>query len=113
MAVIMNAADSELVKGLSTDVLYQRARERQPRILLGNLKSVLAKIETLQVDSEGRGLVLAYDEKKGVSVVDRQLLLYRRFATVSWPWEEIIEASSQDAIEADDTDYIVEESSHT
>jgi len=104
MAVIMNAADSELVKGLSTDLLYQRARERQPRILLGNLKSVLAKIETLQVDSEGRGLVLAYDEKKGVSVVDRQLLLYRRFATVSWPWEEIIEASSQDAIEADDTE---------
>ncbi len=103
MAVIMNADDKELIYGLSTDMLYQRAHDRQPRILLGNLKSVLAKIETLQVDTEGRGLVLAYDEKKGVSVVDRQLLLYCRFATVSWPWEEIVEVSSQDAIEADET----------
>ncbi len=103
MAVIMGADDKELINGLSTDVLYKRTHDRQSRILLGNLKSVLSKIETLQVDKEGRGLVLAYDEKKGVSVVDRQLLLYRRFATVSWPWEEIVEASSQDAVEADET----------
>jgi hypothetical protein len=105
MAVIMGAADSELIKGLSTDTIYQRASARQPRILLGNLKSVLSKIEALQVDSEGRGLVLAYDTKRGVSVVDRQLLLYRRFATVSWPWEDIIAASNnEDSVNADDSE---------
>ena len=103
MAVIMNASDSDLIKGLSIDHIYERAKARQPRILLGNLKSVLSKIEALQVDSEGRGLVLAYDPRRGVSVVDRQLLLYRRFATVSWPWEDIIAASSADeSLEADD-----------
>jgi hypothetical protein len=72
---------------------------------MGNLKSVLFKIEALQVDSEGRGLVLAYDAKRGVSVVDRQLLLYRSFATVSWPWEEIIAASNtDDSVNADETE---------
>jgi hypothetical protein len=105
MAVIMSASDEELIKGLSTDVIYQRAHARQPRILMGNLKSVLFKIEALQVDSEGRGLVLAYDAKRGVSVVDRQLLLYRSFATVSWPWEEIIAASNtDDSVNADETE---------
>jgi hypothetical protein len=100
----MGASDAELTKGLPTETLYERARARQSRILLGNLKSVLSKIETLQVDSEGRGLVLAYDEKKGVSVVDRQLLLYRRFATVSWPWDEIISSSDETSVEADEVD---------
>ena len=41
--------------------------------------------------ADGRGLVLAYDSQNEiVSVVDRQLLLYRRYATVRWPWEDII-----------------------
>ncbi len=105
MSVIMSASDSELIKGLSTDDIYQRASARQSRILLGNLKSVLSKIEALQVDAEGRGLVLAYDQKRGVSVVDRQLLLYRKFATVSWPWEDIMAASKDDdSLGPDDTD---------
>jgi hypothetical protein len=57
------------------------------------------------VDSEGRGLVLAYDTKRGVSVVDRQLLLYRRLAMVSWPWEDIIAASNnEDSLNADDSE---------
>ena len=35
--------------------------------------------------------MLAYDSQSDlISVVDRQLLLYRRFATVSWSWEDII-----------------------
>ncbi len=101
MAVLMSASDSELIRGLPTSNIYERARARQSRIQLGNLKSVLSRIETLQIDKDGRGLVLAYDEKRGVSVVDRQLLLYRRFATVDWPWEEIIGATADEALEAD------------
>ena len=104
MAVIMSASDSELIRGLPTSSIYERAKARQSRIQLGNLRSVLSRIETLQVDKDGRGLVLAYDEKRGVSVVDRQLLLYRRFATVNWPWEEIIDASAEEALEADDSE---------
>ena len=52
----------------------------------------------------GRGLVLSYNPDKGISVVDRQLLLYRKFATVNWPWESIItQVEPTDAYQADDS----------
>jgi hypothetical protein len=52
---------------------------------------VLEKCEQLQIDSEGRGLVIAYNEAEAeISVVDRQLLLYRKYCTVKWPWEDLI-----------------------
>jgi hypothetical protein len=103
MAVIMKASDSELVNGLSVDAIFAEASRREPRILLGNLKSVLTKIESLQIDDDGRGLVLSYNPDKGISVVDRQLLLYRRFATVSWPWEAmIVQAEQADSYQSDE-----------
>lgn len=102
MAVIMKADDSDLINGLSVDRIFGAASKREPRILLGNLKSILAKIESLQIDDDGRGLVLSYNPDKGISVVDRQLLLYRRFATVSWPWEAMIsQAEPTDSYQAD------------
>lgn len=95
MAVIMSATDEDLAAGISAQKIYAVAHQRQPRILLNNLKSVLTKFSGLQVDNEGRGLVLSYDtQSEMVSVVDRQLLLYRRFATVRWPWEDLIEEVS-------------------
>lgn len=91
MAAIMAADDSALTDGLSGKDIYATAHARQTRVQLSNLRAVLMKFPELQVDDEGRGLVLAYDSQNDrVSVVDRQLLLYRRFATVKWPWEEII-----------------------
>lgn len=104
MAVILNASDDELITGLSVEKIFDEAKKREARILLGNLKSILTKIESLQIDDNGRGLVLAYNPTRGVSVVDRQLLLYRRFATVSWPWEEIISSgsASDDSLQGDE-----------
>lgn len=91
MAVILDAPDELALRGLSLDYVYQHASAREPRIQKGNLRVVLERFEQLQVDEEGRGLVLAYNEATGeVTVVDRQLLLYRRYSTVRWPWEEII-----------------------
>lgn len=91
MAAIMDADDQSLTEGLSAKRIHTAAHARQNRIQLPNLKSVLIKFPELQVDADGRGLVLAYDSQNElVSVVDRQLLLYRRYATVRWPWEEII-----------------------
>lgn len=91
MAVVLEAADEKLIGGLSLDEIYDRTNARQPRIQKGNLRTVLEKFESLQVDKDGRGLVLAYNEANGeISVVDRQLLLYRRYSTVKWPWEEMI-----------------------
>jgi hypothetical protein len=97
MAAIMSAGDTELASGLSARSIHAAAHARQPRIQLGNLKAVLARFPELQVDSDGRGLVLAYDQQdEKISVVDKQLLLYRKFATVKWPWEDLIaEVSNQ------------------
>ncbi len=102
MAVILSADDNTLLRGIGIDDIFTAAHERQPRIQKGNLRSILEKMEDLQVDEDGRGLVLAYNEStREVSVVDRQLLLYRRYSTVKWPWEDLIELSG-DLVDADD-----------
>ncbi|WP_125486311.1 hypothetical protein [Edaphobacter aggregans] len=99
----MTASDSDLMNGLSVDRIFAAASRRERRILLGNLKSILGKIELLQIDEDGRGLVLSYNPDKGISVVDRQLLLYRKFATVNWPWKSIItQVEPTDAYQADE-----------
>jgi hypothetical protein len=101
MAVIMDAADDKLIDGLKIDEIFDIAHARQPRIQKGNLRTVLEKIESLQVDDDGRGLVIAYNDSTGdITAVDRQLLLYRQFCTVRWPWEDLIaeaEAGEQSA----------------
>ena len=101
MAVIVECNDEGLMQGLNLETIFEFANRRQPRIQKGNLRSVLEKIEGLQVDEGGRGLVLTYNEATGdLTVVDRQLLLYRLFCTVRWPWEDLIaeaEASEQSA----------------
>jgi hypothetical protein len=91
MAVIMKATDDELIKGLHARRIFERAVMRQPRIQYGNLKAILDKLPSLQVDDDGRGLILGYSSAtEEVTVVDRPLLLYRQFSTVNWPWEDLI-----------------------
>jgi hypothetical protein len=104
MAAIMAEPDEALIRGVSINRIFAVAAAREPRVQKGNLHTVLEKIERLQVDDEGRGLVLAYNEaNREVSVVDRQLLLYRKYSTVSWPWEELIAENDGDgAFAADD-----------
>lgn len=97
MAVVMDASDDDLINGLAVGEIFRIAHSRQGRIQIGNMKSALAKIESLQVDADGRGLVLTYNPStERVSVVDRQLLLFRAYRTASWPWEAIIEESADD-----------------
>ncbi|MGA1802075.1 hypothetical protein [Rhizobium sp. HT1-10] len=106
MAAIMSASDSDLVNGLSAKALHAVAHARQPRVQYGNLKTVLTRFPELQIDEGGRGLVIAYDTlDEKVSVVDKQLLLYRKFATIKWPWEEIIdEVGVKEDVYGDDVD---------
>ena len=95
MAIIVNSEDELLLKGLPLDRIFSEAVRRQPRIQKANLRLVLQKLEQLQVDSEGRGLVIAFDESNDeISVIDRRLLFYRKYITIKWPWEEIIEQYS-------------------
>jgi hypothetical protein len=105
IATVMAEPDDSLIRGVSIDRIFAIASAREPRIQKGNLHTVLDKIERLQVDDEGRGLVLAYNEaNREISVVDRQLLLYRKYSTVSWPWDELIAEHAADSdFEADQT----------
>ncbi|MGW7214315.1 hypothetical protein [Streptomyces collinus] len=103
LAVILSSSDQQLIRGISLHQIYQAAHAREPRITKQNLQRALERIESLQVDTEGRGLVLAYNSAiRDVTVVDRQLLLYRRYSTIGWPWEDIAsEASGNDRFNAD------------
>lgn len=100
MAAILEADDQKLLNGFNLDSIFEVAHAREERIQKGNLRTVLEKFEQLQVDKHGRGLVLAYNDATGdVSVVDRQLLLYRRYLTVKWPWEDMVhEAAGESEI---------------
>ena len=94
----MEEPEAELIRGMSSDRIYEVAHARESRIQKGNLHTVLEKFEGLQVDEEGRGLVLAYNEAdREISVVDRQLLLYRQYLTVKWPWEDLIAEATDDS----------------
>lgn len=91
MSVILDASDEKLINGLHVDEIYSIANSRQSRIQKGNLKVILEKIDGLQVDEEGRGLIVTYNEAtEEITVIDKQLLLYRKYCTVQWPWENII-----------------------
>jgi len=100
MAVILDAQDYLLLRGIGIDYIFENANAREPRIQKGNLRTVLEKFEQLQIDEQGRGLVISYNEATSeITVVDRQLLLYRRYLTVKWPWEDIIAEAKQTQFE--------------
>lgn len=91
MWVIIETSDEKLINGLHVDDIYRIANGRQSRIQKSNLKSILMKIEELQVDEDMRGLVIAYNEGvEEVSVVDRTLLFYRKYVRMNWPWAELV-----------------------
>jgi len=91
MAAIMSHEDAALMSGVSTHAIYDLAHARQSRINLANMRNILGKLELLHTDKEGRGLIIQYSEDDDtVSVVDHQLLLYRRFRKSPWPWDTII-----------------------
>ncbi|MGC0151062.1 hypothetical protein ACPRNU_01210 [Chromobacterium vaccinii] len=91
MAAIVDAEDVKHMHGISVDEIFAVTHRRQSRIQKGNLKSILAKIDGLQVDDDGRGLVVTYDsDDEKVLNVDRQLLFYRKYITLTWPWEQLI-----------------------
>lgn len=91
MSIILDQDDEKLIKGLELDVIYKLAHDRQPRIQKMNLRTILGKLEELQVDADGRGLVLAFNKGTDeISAVDRTILFYRKHFSARWPWEELI-----------------------
>lgn len=91
MSIILEQDDNRLMQGVALDVIYKIAHEKQPRIQKVNLKTILGKLEELQVDDEERGLVLAFNKgTEEVSAIDRTILFYRKHFSVRWPWEDLI-----------------------
>jgi len=94
MAAIMEAEDRKHILGINLREIFERSHTREPRIKKQNLRSILTKIDGLQVDEHGRGLVVTYDSsEEKVLNIDRQLLFYRKYVTLFWPWEELIKES--------------------
>lgn len=98
MAVIIEAADGKHMTGIHLDEIFDKTHARQPRIQKPNLNSILKKLDGLQVDKNGRGLVVTYDvAEQRVLNVDRQLLFYRKYITLPWPWEELIKEADTES----------------
>ncbi|MCX9457655.1 hypothetical protein IG604_18175 [Vibrio cholerae] len=91
MDAIVQADDRSLIDGFTLDSIFSIASSKQPRIIKSNLRTVLQKLEELQVDADGRGLVIAFnDANDEVTVIDRRFLFYRKYVTIKWPWAELI-----------------------
>jgi len=87
---IMEASDDDLIKGLSLDWIYQRARSRQSRIIKPNLRSALKNLKQIQKEGVGRDVIISFDEVANtVELVDRSILFFRKYSTLRWPWEEM------------------------
>ena len=90
MEAIVNATDRQLINGFSRNDIFTIIHGKEPRIQTGNLRVVLQKLVELQHPGAGRSLVIMYDESiDSIFVVDLQLLFYRKYHTMRWPWEEM------------------------
>jgi len=95
LAAIFEQNDTVLMEGISVDKIFDIAHSRQERIILSNLKSILGKFERLQSLSGNSNSILIYDSlNESVILADKQLLFYRKFSTINWPWQKIIDESN-------------------
>lgn len=102
MLACFESSDAELILGVPFQAIYSRANARQPRVQQGNLRSILRNIDRLQIDDRGKGLVLTFAEQSNsVAVVDRSVLFFRKYSTVGWPWEDIIQELGDEALEGE------------
>lgn len=96
MEAIVAASDENLIHGFSRDEIYSIINTKQPRIQKGNLKTILRKLPELQEPENGYELVISFDESiDAIFVVDLQLLFYRKYHTMRWPWEEMAEEAEE------------------
>ncbi len=90
MKAIVEASDQKLLSGFSVDEIFDITHIWQERISKQNLRTILGKLEELQVDEGRRRLVVGYDESTNcVYIVDHQLLFYRKHHSMDWPWERL------------------------
>ncbi|MGV7003805.1 hypothetical protein [Desulfovibrio sp. QI0442] len=114
LKAIFSFPDDDLINGISRDKIFHVISKTEPRIQSGNLHVVLCKFEDIQEErnkaindesmtqspiKDTSRLVISYNEtSKEVSVVDRQILFYRKFGTLDWPWDTIINECKENII---------------
>ena len=105
LQAIVEADDGKLREGFKRADIYEITHKKEPRIQKGNLKTVLQKLGELQHNSYQGNLVVTYDDSiDAVSIVDMQLLFYRKYHTMVWPWEEIADEVKQMSLLEEDED---------
>lgn len=105
LKALIESDPAKLMRGIHTNEIFRITHARESRIQKGNLRQILHKLDGIQVDDAGRGLVICYDAGRDeVFVVDKQLLFYSRYATEKWPWERMIENSEEQELTYDADD---------
>jgi hypothetical protein len=87
--VCVESQDAELLAGIDRQSLLTRIQKYEPDANLNVLSAALTPLNRLQVERGIAPLVLYYNDiARSVSLVDRELLFYRRYSKRSWPWEQ-------------------------
>jgi hypothetical protein len=86
--VCYEAGESELLSGITRQVLLSRIQRFEPDANMSVLSAALSRLNRLQSDRKIFPPVLAYNNvAKTVSLVDREFLFFRNHTKRLWPWE--------------------------
>ena len=86
--VCFESDESELLSGISRQVLLGRIQEFEPEANMSVLSAALSRLNRLQSDRRVFPPVLAYNNvAKTVALVDREFLFFRKHTKRSWPWD--------------------------
>lgn len=85
--VCYEADESELLSGITRQVLLVRIQKFEPDANMSVLSAALSRLNRLQAERKIFPPVLAYNNvAKTVSLVDREFLFFRKHTKRPWPW---------------------------
>jgi hypothetical protein len=88
LRAIVESNDQDVLSGLTVDQILNFANSMNFAVTRSSLQSAMLNIASLQAKMEIQPIVLSYDHHGGrLVLVDRSLLLYRRYRTQAWPWD--------------------------
>jgi hypothetical protein len=86
--VCIESSDDELRQGIPKDALLKRIQKYEPKVRMSDLSAALNRLDRLQSERDVSPLVLTFSGGR-VSLVDRELLFFRRyFDEPIWPWTD-------------------------
>jgi hypothetical protein len=86
--VCFEAEESELLTGITRQVILARIQKFEPDANMSVLSAALSRLNRLQSDRKIFPPVLAYNNiAKTVALVDREFLFYRKHTKRAWPWQ--------------------------